>query len=145
MSLNATKVDNLRPKKADYRVADGGGLYLLVRPNGSKLWRYDYRLTGPDGVARRTLSIGEYGSDGDGFRSFTLRQARDEHETARAAVARGEHPVSPAQRVAEVTKVEAEAVARSEAVEADWSFGALADIWLAARKVGKLAKDLRPR
>jgi hypothetical protein len=40
---------------ADYRVADGGGLYILVRPNGSKLWRYDYRLDS----SRRTHSIGE--------------------------------------------------------------------------------------
>ena len=31
--------------------------YILVRPNGSKLWRYDYRLDG----SRRTHSIGEWG------------------------------------------------------------------------------------
>ena len=54
MSLNAIKVLNLKPKGNDYRVADDGGLYILVRPNGSKLWRYDYRLAG----ARRTFSIG---------------------------------------------------------------------------------------
>jgi hypothetical protein len=54
MSLNAIKVETLKPKKADYRVADGGGLYVLVRPTGSKLWRYDYRLTTRDGVRSPT-------------------------------------------------------------------------------------------
>ena len=76
MSLNAIKVENLKPKKADYRITDGGGMYLLVRPTGSKLFRYDYRLNG----TCRTLSIGEYHDRGDGVRSFTRKQARDEHE-----------------------------------------------------------------
>ena len=133
MSLNATKVENLRPKKIDYRIADGGNLYLLVRPNGSKLWRYDYRLNGPDGkVIRRTLSIGEYAHDGDGVRHFTLKQARDEHESARNAVARGEHPVSPGQR-AVTTEAETEAAT-------DWTFGGLADLWLAAREANNSSK-----
>jgi hypothetical protein len=57
MALTTIGITNLRPKKADYRVADGGGLYILVRPNGSKLWRYDYRLEG----CQRTHSIGEWG------------------------------------------------------------------------------------
>jgi hypothetical protein len=74
MSLNAIKVQNLKPKKADYRVADGGGLYILVRPNGSKLWRYDYRLTdaATGQVVRRTFSVGEFNPDGDGANLFTL-------------------------------------------------------------------------
>jgi hypothetical protein len=55
MSLNTIKVQNLKPKKADYRLADGGGLYLLVRPGGSKLWRYDYRLT--DRVGAHALDL----------------------------------------------------------------------------------------
>jgi hypothetical protein len=33
MSLNAIKAENLKPKKTDYRAADGGNLYLLVLPN----------------------------------------------------------------------------------------------------------------
>jgi hypothetical protein len=91
MSLNAIKVENLKPKAADYRVADGGGLYVLVRPNGSKLWRYDYRL----GTTRRTFSIGEYHGEGDGRRRFTLKQARDEHEAAQKAVKAGPDALEP--------------------------------------------------
>ena len=48
MALTTIGIAKLKPKKADYRVADGGGLYVLVRPNGSKLWRYDYRLNAHD-------------------------------------------------------------------------------------------------
>lgn len=135
MSLNAIKVESLKPKKADYRVADSGGLYVLVRPNGSKLFRYDYRL----GDARRTLSIGEYSPHGDGATTFTLKQARDEHEDARATVKAGQHPVSPVQRAAAKAKAEAEAK-QAELEAGNRTFGALADIWLAARKVGKSPK-----
>jgi hypothetical protein len=30
------------PVDKDYKLSDGAGLYLLVRPNGSKLWRFNY-------------------------------------------------------------------------------------------------------
>lgn len=86
MALTTVGITNLKPKKADYRVADGGGLYILVRPNGCKLWRYDYRLDG----SRRTHSIGEWG---EGSNRVSLKQARDAHDVARAAVARDEHPI----------------------------------------------------
>ena len=87
MALTPIGITNLKPKRADYRVADGGGLYILVRPNESKLWRYDYRLDG----SRRTHSIGEWG---EGPNRVSLKQARDAHDVARAAVAPGrEHPI----------------------------------------------------
>ncbi len=57
MALTTIGIANRRPKKADYRVTDGGGLYIPVRPNRSKLWRYDYQLGG----SRCTHSIGEFG------------------------------------------------------------------------------------
>jgi hypothetical protein len=119
MALKAIQVENAKPnteENRDYRVADGDGLYLLVRPNGSKLWRYDYRLNG----TRRTFSIGEYDKLGDGQTQFTLAQAREEHRKAREAVARGEHPVRPSRRAA--------AQARELAEAGDRTFGAIADI-----------------
>jgi integrase len=134
MSLNTIKVQNLKPKKADYRIADGGGLYLLVRPNGSKLWRYDYRVneSGTGKTVRRTFSIGEFRPDGDAAAFFTLAQARAEHEKAREAVAKGQHPVSPTRREAVAAQAKADA--------GDTTFGALADQWLEARKVGHSPK-----
>ena len=38
--LTALKVKTAKPAARAYKIADGGGLFLLVQPNGSKLWRY---------------------------------------------------------------------------------------------------------
>ncbi len=38
------------------KLSDGGGLYLLVKPNGSKLWQMSYRFE----RKQKTLSFGQY-------------------------------------------------------------------------------------
>jgi len=48
-AIKAIKQD-VRPKK----YSDANGLFLLVQPNGSKLWRYAYRYLGK----QKTLSLG---------------------------------------------------------------------------------------
>jgi integrase len=120
MALNDIKVGNLKSKKSDYRKADGGGLYILVQPNGSKLWRYDYRI----GAERRTYSIGQYGP----APLITLAKARELHEAARASVKRGIHPIAVRQA----------AVAARAAIP---TFGDVADDWLATR-TGKAEKTV---
>ncbi len=42
--LTATGVNKSKPKGKVCRISDGGGLFLEVRPNGSKYWRYNYRF-----------------------------------------------------------------------------------------------------
>ena len=44
--LSATGVKNALPAEKSYKLADGGGLYLLVTTAGGKYWRYDYRFAG---------------------------------------------------------------------------------------------------
>ena len=39
MALTDTAVRNAKPKAKPYKVTDSQGLYLLVNPKGSKLWR----------------------------------------------------------------------------------------------------------
>jgi hypothetical protein len=39
MSLTDTAVRNLKPSDKPYKLADGGGMYLHVTPNGGKYWR----------------------------------------------------------------------------------------------------------
>lgn len=39
MPLTARQVETTKPKDKIYKIADGGGLYLQVNPNGSKYWR----------------------------------------------------------------------------------------------------------
>ncbi len=54
-TIRATK-----PTDKPYRLNDGDGLYLLIRPDGSPKggwwWRFDYSFSG----RRKTLSLGTY-------------------------------------------------------------------------------------
>jgi hypothetical protein len=46
MPLNARQIDTAKPKEKEYKLTDGGGLYLLIKPNGAKYWRLKYRFWG---------------------------------------------------------------------------------------------------
>ena len=50
MALTDTAIRNAKPKEKPYKVTDAQGLYLLVNPRGSKLWRVKYRMNGVDHV-----------------------------------------------------------------------------------------------
>jgi hypothetical protein len=54
--LDVKTIDALRPRAAAYRVSDGGGLLLEVKPSGAKVWLC--RLT-VDGK-RRDMGLGGY-------------------------------------------------------------------------------------
>lgn len=46
MVLTDTAIRNAKPADKPYKVTDSQGLYLLVNPRGSKLWRIKYRIDG---------------------------------------------------------------------------------------------------
>jgi signal transduction histidine kinase len=46
MPLTSVAIENTKPRAKPYTLADGDGLYLLVKPNGRKLWRLRYRYAG---------------------------------------------------------------------------------------------------
>lgn len=73
--LTATEIKNAKPKDKKYKLSDGGGLYLLIMPNGSKLWRFKYRLGGKD----KEYAIGTYPL-------YSLQDARTEHEKLKRKV-----------------------------------------------------------
>lgn len=56
MSLTDIAIRNAKPREKAYKLGDGRGLYLLLEPNGSKLWRLKYRFADKD----RKLSLGAY-------------------------------------------------------------------------------------
>src|SRR3546814_8186306 len=76
MALTDTAVRNAKPKSKPYKITDGQGLYLLVNPGGSKLWRVKYRLNGVE----RKLALGPYPE-------ITLAEARSARDAARKQVA----------------------------------------------------------
>lgn len=67
-----------------YKLADGEGLYLLVQPNGAKIWRQRYYVDG----AEKLKSFGKYPL-------VTLAEAREKRFALRRALAAGE-PLEPA-------------------------------------------------
>ncbi|WMP16948.1 tyrosine-type recombinase/integrase [Thiothrix lacustris] len=105
--MNDTAVKNAKPKDKPYKITDGGGLYLLVKPNGSKLWRYKYRVGGKE----QNLAIGCYPE-------ITLKDARTQHEEARALLARD---IDPSQHK-QATKGNRKAAAANtfQAVATEW-------------------------
>ncbi len=65
MQLSELKISKAKSRNKPYKLADGGGLFLLVKPNRSKLWQQKYRHLGK----ARLLSHGQYPD-------VTLAQAR---------------------------------------------------------------------
>lgn len=48
MALTARQVETAKPKDKDYKLSDERGLFLLVKPNGSRYWRMKYRVAGKE-------------------------------------------------------------------------------------------------
>ncbi len=90
MALTNIEIRNTREPG---KMTDGRGLYLLVKDNSSKLWRYDYRFAGK----RRTLALGQYPA-------VKLGDARRTQEEARRQLDKGIDP-SEERRQAKVTKL----------------------------------------
>jgi len=56
MKLNDLKIRKLKPSEKPVRHSDGYGLYIEIKPNGSKLWKMAYRFD----EKQKTLSFGRY-------------------------------------------------------------------------------------
>ena len=54
--LTDVEVKQANARSGDYKLTDGGGLYLLVKSNGTKCWRMAYRFAGK----QKTLALGVY-------------------------------------------------------------------------------------
>ncbi|MGZ9104992.1 MAG: Arm DNA-binding domain-containing protein, partial [Rhodoplanes sp.] len=99
MPLTDAKIRNRSPSEKPVKLTDAGGLYLEIRPSGSKLWGYRYRIAGRENV----YAIGEFclapsgESDADAINRkasgrFTLAEARQERIRCRGMVKQGIHP-----------------------------------------------------
>lgn len=81
MPLTDTKIRKLKPAEKQTRHADGEGLSLLLKPNGSKLWRFRYRYDGK----QKDMAFGKYPE-------VSLAYAREKRMEAKALLARGIDP-----------------------------------------------------
>lgn len=107
MMLSDTQIRKAKPLEKQYKLTDGQGLYLLVHPNGSKYWRFKYRIDGKE----KLLAIGLYPE-------IPLADARVRRDQARRLLASG---VDPAEAKKAHKNARREAVANNfEAVAREW-------------------------
>jgi integrase len=81
MTISDTRIRSAKALAKPYKIADGGGLHLEVRPTGARLWRYRYRLGGKENM----FAIGAYPD-------MSLVEAREARDAARKLVKAGVHP-----------------------------------------------------
>lgn len=105
--LSATAVQQAKGQAKSVKLTDGGGLYLLVKSDGSRYWRYNYRFAGK----RKTLALGVYPD-------VSLAGARKAHQQARETLAKDIDP-SEAKRIERITRHLASADS-FEAVATEW-------------------------
>lgn len=126
--LTDTAIRKTKPAATPRKLSDGGGLYLLVKPDDGRYWRMNYRFGGK----QKTLALGVYPT-------VTLADARQRREDARRLLANGTDP-------GEMKKAAKLAQAEAQAQAAD-TFEAVAREWLAKREASgdtahtTLAKD----
>lgn len=107
MPLSDVTCRNAKPKDKQYKLNDSLGLYLLIRPTGSKLWRMKYKYFGKE----KLLSIGQYPL-------ITLQEAREERDKARKLLVSHQDPSLIKQ---EVKRAVTESVSNTfESVARDW-------------------------
>lgn len=112
MPLTDVKLRSLKAESKPRKVSDFEGLFLLVQPNGSRLWRLAYRFGGK----QKVLALGSYPQ-------MSLRDARKAKDDARDLLAAGRDPA----HVRKVEKLQAQLVARN-------TFEEVANEWFAARR-----------
>ncbi len=107
MALTNAAIQNAKPRRAPYKMADGSGLFLLVTPSGGRWWRFKYRFGGKE----KLLSLGT-------FPDTALATARRKLADAREALADDRDP--SAERRAEKRAAAIRDANSFEAVAREW-------------------------
>ena len=79
--LTAKEIQSAKPREKEYKLFDGGGLYLAITPKGGKWWRLKYRFNNKE----QRLALGTYPD-------LSLQEARKQREMYKAQIAEGINP-----------------------------------------------------
>jgi hypothetical protein len=96
MALSDAAIRAAKAGATQFKLFDEGGLFLIVRPSGGKLWRLKYRHQGKE----QQLSIGRYPDVG-------LKEARERRDQARKQIAAGANPAFEKKRAAIAASISA--------------------------------------
>jgi integrase len=137
--LTDKAIQAAKPKTRPYKLADGEGLTLLVKPIGSKLWRFRYRHEGRE----KMLGFGSYPDT-------SAKLAREKRDQARKLLAQGLDPsgTRQAEKAARGNTFEAvahewlalqkERLAAATYAKAVWTLGTLVFPYLGTRPIDKI-------
>lgn len=141
--LSDVQLRSIKPTERPFRVFDGGGLFLEVRPNGARYWRWKYRFAGKE----KLLALGVYPRVG-------LKAARSARNDARDLLDAGTDPSADRRQqrlrahVAEATSFEAIAkeyvdkqrakLAPNTLVRLQWMLDKLLLPWLKGRPIAAI-------
>ena len=130
MKLTNTTIRAAKPTSVQQKFFDGNGLFLLVTPAGSKVWRFKYQFQGKE----KLISLGQYPA-------VSLKDAREKAADARKILGNGGDP--SASRKASIQKLSS----TFELVAREW-FKKQTAAWeahYAAKMLSYMEKDLFPR
>lgn len=127
--LNDRECKSAKRQEKPYKLSDGNGLYLEIKPNGVKAWRYRFELRQGGAIKESVFAIGTYASAPSaetvdqaaarrGGGVFTLAEAREERVKARALVKQGINPAH--NRQLERLKREQASATTFEVVAKEW-------------------------
>lgn len=119
--LTDAGIKALKPKDKFYKVADRDGMYVVVQPSGSVVFRYDYRLNG----RRETLTLGRYGAS-----DLSLARAREKLIDAKRAILEGRSPAQEKQR-------------EKRRIKEAKSFGEFGERWLQEARMADSTRAMR--
>lgn len=110
MALTDTAVKKAKSKDKDYKLADSGGLFLLIKANGAKYWRLKYRYLGKE----KLLALGVYG----GKEGVPLAKARQKAAEAKLLLQEGIDPGEERKQIKRSRRLNSENA--FEAIAAEW-------------------------
>jgi integrase len=131
--LSDVQCRQAKPRDKPYKLSDGAGLVLLVNPDGSRYWRWNYRFAG----RQKTMAYGAYPAVG-------LKAARQKHKEARALLEEGVDPMGERKKAKLVSRLAAETT--FEGVGREW-FEREKGTWVAShadRVLRRLERDVFP-
>jgi integrase len=138
--LTDKAIQAAKPSERPYKLADGEGLTMLVKPNGSKLWRFRYRHDGRE----KMLGFG-------GYPDTSAKLAREKRDKARKQLAEGFDPSNARQAekaargntfevvAREWLPMQKERLAPATYAKAEWTLETLVFPYLGTRPIDKIS------